>query len=457
MGGEVEVVLHGQGLLPNDRLHGHDVLPHGVRGIELVGHGAVVTTRHALANGGLHQAREGREDVDGGEDTLGVKLAVEVDLPLSDVPGKVGNGVRNVVIGHGKDGKLGDRPVPPYHATSTFINCGEIRVHVPGITPASWHLLPRRGHLSQRVGVRRHVREDNEHVQVPLVREILSRRQGETGRDDPLNGRVVGQVEEQGSALHSAALLEVAAEKPGGFHVHSHGAEDDGEVLLVRVLSVLETDERRLASDLSGHLVVGQTCRREDGDLLPTRHGVHHVDGRDTRLDHRLGVVPAGRVDGLAVDVEVGLRQDGRAVVDDLSGSVERPPKHLLRHAHLEHVSSELAPRLEVVDVRGALEDLDDGPGAGHLEDLAGALGAVRQGEVDDFGVLWQFHVVQQDQRVVHSGDRPVLEAGNDRIVLHNGQLVHFSPDRDEPFISNTHLLLLLLSVVIIANELLWY
>lgn len=53
------------------------------------------------------------------------------------------------------------------------------------------------------------------------------------------------------------------------------------EVVVMRVVYVLELDERRLARDLRGHLVVGEAGGGEDGDLLPARHGVHHVDGRD--------------------------------------------------------------------------------------------------------------------------------------------------------------------------------
>jgi len=66
------VVLHRQRLLSHDGLHRHDVLPHGVRRVQLVGHRAVIVARHALADGRLHQTGEGGEDVDGGEDVLGV-------------------------------------------------------------------------------------------------------------------------------------------------------------------------------------------------------------------------------------------------------------------------------------------------------------------------------------------------------------------------------------------------
>jgi hypothetical protein len=48
------------------------------------------------------------------------------------------------------------------------------------------------------------------------------------------------------------------------------------------------------------YLVVRQTGRREDGDLLTTGDRVHHVDGRDTGLNHLTRILALERVDGLA-------------------------------------------------------------------------------------------------------------------------------------------------------------
>ena len=58
------------------------------------------------------------------------------------------------------------------------------------------------------------------------------------------------------------------------------------------------------------HLVVRQTSGGEDGDLLATGDRVHHIDGRDTRLDHLLRVDTRPRVDGLTWWTE----QDGDIV-----------------------------------------------------------------------------------------------------------------------------------------------
>lgn len=68
------------------------------------------------------------------------------------------------------------------------------------------HLLAGGGDLTEGVSVGGHVREDDEDVQVALVGEVLGGGEGETGGDDALNGGVVGEVEEQGSALHGSRL-----------------------------------------------------------------------------------------------------------------------------------------------------------------------------------------------------------------------------------------------------------
>ena len=44
---------------------------------------------HAGANSGLHEAGGGGENNDEEEDSLGVELAVEVDLALDDIVGEV--------------------------------------------------------------------------------------------------------------------------------------------------------------------------------------------------------------------------------------------------------------------------------------------------------------------------------------------------------------------------------
>ncbi len=112
-------------------------------------------------------------------------------------------------------------------------------------------------HLTQGLGVRGHVSQDDEDVLLVLVGQELGRGQGETRGDDPLDGRVVGQVQEEAHALHGAVLLEVLLEEASSLHVDAHGGEDDGEVVLVVVLHAAllgELDQAGLATDLGSDL-----------------------------------------------------------------------------------------------------------------------------------------------------------------------------------------------------------
>jgi len=57
--------------------------------------------------------------------------------------------MRDVVIGHGEDGDLGDGPRPPNHPPGPLVDGGQIGVHVPGVPAAPGHFLTGGGHLWQ--------------------------------------------------------------------------------------------------------------------------------------------------------------------------------------------------------------------------------------------------------------------------------------------------------------------
>ena len=76
---------------------------------------------------------------------------------------------------------------------------------------------------------------------------------------------------------------------------------------------------------------MGLTRGGEQGNLLTTGNRVHHIDGRNTRLDHLLGIRTRVRVDGLTIDIQVLLRQYGRRVINGDTRTVEGATQHLLR------------------------------------------------------------------------------------------------------------------------------
>lgn len=365
----------------------------------------MVLTGHALADGRLHQTRQRWQHVDWWVDLSVVQLTIDVDLALGNVTGQIGNGMGNIIVRHGQNGDLGDGSVASLHTTGTLVDGGQIGVHVTGETTTTGHLLTGSRHLTQSLGVRGHVGKDDEHVLLALVGQELGGSQSQAGSDDTLDGRIVGQVQEQTHVLHGTVLLEVLLEESGSLHVHTHSGEHDGEVVGVVIQHGLarQLDETGLTTDLGGDFVVGQTGGGEDGDLLATGNRVHHIDGRDTGLDHLLGVDTRPGVDGLALDVQEILSQNWGSLVDGLAGTVEHTAQHILRHGRAQNVAGELAKRVLGIDARGALEHLDHGLGAAHLEHLSGAHSTVSQTQLHDLGELGELDLIENDQGTVHT------------------------------------------------------
>jgi hypothetical protein len=89
-------------------------------------------------------------------------------------------------------------------------------------------------------------------VLLELVGVVFGRGEGQAGRDDALDRRVVGVVEEERDTVERAVLLKVGLEEARGLQVDAHGGEDDGEVVFVSVVDVFRRtlDEAGLAHDL---------------------------------------------------------------------------------------------------------------------------------------------------------------------------------------------------------------
>jgi len=195
-------------------------------------------------------------------------------------------------------------------------------------------------------------------VHLLCVSKVLSSGEGETGSDNTLDGRIVGEVHEQHDAVHGTIDLEVSLEEAGSLHIDTHSGEDDDEVLVGVILHILVLDKRRLTANLGTDSIVRKTSSGEEGNLLTTGDGVHHIDSGDTRLDHFLGVVPLERINGLTLDIEEAFSEDGGTLIDRLALTIELATQHFGGDGHLEHVTGELTMSVSVVNVGGTLKDL---------------------------------------------------------------------------------------------------
>ena len=158
----------------------------------------------------------------------------------------------------------------------------------------------------------------------------------------------------------------------------------------------------RCTTRAESNLVVWQTRSREDGDLLSSRNGIHHVNCGDTGLNHLLGVYTGVRVDGRALyrnmNVEEGVKHlaDGRrtinvqvilceyfgAIVNRLARTVEDTPEHVLRDGELHAATGELNMGSLNIDTGRALEDLHDRLLPLYFKDLTATLRAIGEGKL---------------------------------------------------------------------------
>ena len=137
--------------------------------------------------------------------------------------------------------------------------------------------------------------------------------------------------------------------------------------------NVLALNKRGLTTDLGTNLIVRETGSGEERNLLATGNGVHHVNGRDTCLDHLLWVHSLIGVNRLALYLLIIIRyceqrrfqlksahsylnikelfcENWRTVVNWGAGAVEGASEHLNADWHAQHVACELDVSVQVVD-----------------------------------------------------------------------------------------------------------
>src|SRR5438094_285143 len=82
-----------------------------------------------------------------------LQSTIHVNLAFRNVASQIGDWVRDVVIGHSQDGKLGDGTIAALHSTGTLVDGGQIRVHVTRVGATARHLFARCRHFSQSICV----------------------------------------------------------------------------------------------------------------------------------------------------------------------------------------------------------------------------------------------------------------------------------------------------------------
>jgi len=307
-----------------------------------------------------------------------------------------------VVLGHGQDRDHSDRSLTVLDAAGAFVHRRQVRVEVARIAAPSRDLLTRGRDLAQGLGVEGHVDQDDQDVHVQVEGEVLGAGQGEPRRRDALDGRLVGQVEEQDGPLERPGVAEVLDEEIRLFEGDAHGAEDDREFSL-------PGQDLGLPGDLGGDPRMGQAARGEDRKLLAADERVHAVDRRNARLDELGGIIPGVGIDRASVDVEPFAGDDLRPLVLGPARSVEDPADDLLGHPELLGAAQEPDPGARDIQADRPFEDLDDGLLSGDVEDRAAADEAARGFDLDELAVLDVRDLLDDEQRSDDIGDGQVF------------------------------------------------
>ena len=296
-----------------------------------------------------------------------------------------------VVFGHGQDGNHGDGALAVLPAAGTFVHLGQVGVEVAGVATAPRNFLTGGGDLTESLGVVGDVGEDAKDVHPLLKGQVLGGGQRHFGGGDTLDGRVVGQVDEEDGPVDGPGALKVADEEVGFLEGDTDGAEHHGEL-------GIGAQHLGLTGNLGRQLCVGQTGAGEDGQLLSTDQGVQAVDGGNTGLDEFLRIDPGGRVHGQAVDVHPLIGNELGAAVDGLAHAGENPAQHILGDAQLQAAPEEADLAVLQVDAGGAFKQLDQHGGAVDLQHLAAPQFAVGELDLPQLVVGDAFHVLYQHQ-----------------------------------------------------------
>ena len=271
---------------------------------------------------GAEDAAGGIQRVHGGVDAQGRNGAAEHRGGVQMGEGGGGGGVGQVVGRHvnsldGRNGALlggGDALLQSAH----FGGQRRLVAHGAG------HAAQQCGHLGTRLGETEDVVDEEQHVLVFLIAEILGH--GQSGKPHAHTGsrRLVHLAVDQGSLVDDAAFLhfivQVVALAGAFSHAREHG---QAAVLLGDVVDQFH-DQHRLAHARAA----------EQADLAALGVGsdeVHHLDTRFEDLGRRLLFLIGG---GGAMDGPAFLGDGVGLVVDGLAQQVEDAAQALVAHRH---------------------------------------------------------------------------------------------------------------------------
>src|SRR5699024_6513858 len=143
----------------------------------------------------FHQTGKRGQYIDRRIDCLSVKLALQNDLSLGNVPCQVRHGVGDIIIRHGQDRDLGRRSCPPSDNTGPFVQGGKLAVKISRIALPGRDLSFGGGNLTHSLAERGDIRKDDQDMHAFFKGQILCGSKSYLRSDQPFHHRVVGKVQ----------------------------------------------------------------------------------------------------------------------------------------------------------------------------------------------------------------------------------------------------------------------
>ena len=338
------------------------------------------------------KSRQGRKYVDRRLDALAVQFAGKDNLPLRDVSCQVGNRMSLVIFRHGQDRNHGNGAGLASLATRALIHGCKVGIHITRITAASRNFLAGCGDFAKRIRIVCDVRQDDKDMHIFLKCQIFRCREGHARCGNTLDGRVIGEVDEQHRPVNRPGFLKRFLEEIRFFERDAHRGKHNSKLLI-------RSADPGLARDLRSQLCMRQAGCGEDRKLLASDQRIQAVDGGNTGLDE-LGRIRAGcRIHRQAVDVHALLWQDLRSPVDRPAEAVEYAAQHVLGYAQLHRTAQEADFAVGEVDAGGCFKELYQRIGSVDFKHLAAAGLAVRQFDLTELIVGDVFNLFHQHQR----------------------------------------------------------
>ena len=296
-----------------------------------------------------------------------------------------------VIFRHGQDRNHGNGAGFASLATRALIHGCKVGIHITRITAASRNFLAGCGDFAKRVRIVCDVRQDDKDMHIFLKCQIFRCREGHARCGNTLDGRVIGEVDEQHRPVNRPGFLKRFLEEIRFFERDAHRGKHNSKLLI-------RSADPGLARDLRSQLCMRQAGCGEDRKLLASDQCIQAVDGGNTGLDE-FGRIRAGCwIHRQAVDVHALLGQDLRSTVDRPAEAVEYAAQHVLGYAQLHRPAQKTDFTVGEVDACGCFKELYQRIGTVDFKHLAAAGLAVGQFDLAELVVGDIFNLLHQHQ-----------------------------------------------------------